>query len=1104
MKLKIFLLIFVSILLVGTVSADLLAIDNYVQFDGTKGKYGTIDVWDGNIFTADKHLSTMILNENTDTCLIDCYAEGEATLYQSGELMDDLFFENFKGDEVNIKDFKIYINSSYVYYYSVMDDKKINCSPSGNGTNSCLYENKIVNTTLEGWERYNYETLPIGNYKWKIVGKKDKYENVDWIPTSFGKDLTQWAWWNSVYLHRRNVTGLGNVSMPINGTEYMNLSNVSTIIYAFGENYSQTMAIYYNDSTNFAFANDTDQFWGVQTVPNRIISGALPSNLTFFLPMDVNRSGNFTDFANNLNVSLISQASSTLLIHNFTGSELWGGVELKGSEGAGGDAFLRYNVANQPFQGAKGTLMFLWQPRYGCGLGGVNFDPISTSGTSQYVLSSAGNGETRGTVKIGTTSVLSNTTCGWWTGGEWNWTTITWDTDTDVYKIYNGKILRQSSTTPATPSSVSQFYVGNFNGASGGDVMNFSHILGFNRTLTSQEINDTIDMFTSAQITESIVVVALGNTLSKPLNNSQTYIKNLGFEGSFTSTNANITNATLNIWYFNGTLLGQNTTAITGTSNTSNLTFTIPTKNNFTWNYQLCAINSTDTICQFAPSNFTFNRTLYNENSQTYNTSSVEGSLESFVINFTMDAGLQLSSTTLWYNNTAYTGFFSGTGSEKIAKANVTVPFTGNSYTYNLSWEIKTNDGDSLNSTVNNQTITTLTIDDCSGNNVTLYNFTSYDEKTQVILPSANSSAKLNLQLFDLSNNQLQTFNKSYTTSNTYRVCMNTNLSGGGAYKIDVEVEYTSDAYSTEFYNIQKDTLNSNDTYTNISLYLLNTASSQRFEIIYKDADFLPVSDALIQVQRKYIDEGVFKTVEIPLTDYSGTSLASLELNNVIYTFVVVKNGVVLGTFSDYRVVCDNPTLGDCKINLNSFSSSLEPSDFTQLDDISLTISYNETLREVSSTFSIPSGTTSTLLLNVTKYDALGTTSACYDTLTSSSGEMSCTIPSNFGNGTVIVVIEKDGSKIADGLISLEMKPSDLYGNSLVFLLLFLYLTLLGAGISDNPMITGVFLIIGVIIAIGLNLVDTGIGTGIKYGATMLWFIIAVVLISIKGAKRGI
>jgi len=84
--------------------------------------------------------------------------------------------------------------------------------------------------------------------------------------------------------------------------------------------------------------------------------------------------------------------------------------------------------------------------------------------------------------------------------------------------------------------------------------------------------------------------------------------------------------------------------------------------------------------------------------------------------------------------------------------------------------------------------------------------------------------------------------------------------------------------------------------------------------------------------------------------------------------------------------------------------------------------------------------------------------------------------------------------------LKMDQTNRDIFGTSVIFLTMFLFMTLIGVGISDNPMITGAFLLIGVMLSVGLNLVNTGAYYG--SGATILWVFIAIVMILIKGAKR--
>jgi len=62
-------------------------------------------------------------------------------------------------------------------------------------------------------------------------------------------------------------------------------------------------------------------------------------------------------------------------------------------------------------------------------------------------------------------------------------------------------------------------------------------------------------------------------------------------------------------------------------------------------------------------------------------------------------------------------------------------------------------------------------------------------------------------------------------------------------------------------------------------------------------------------------------------------------------------------------------------------------------------------------------------------------------------------------------------------------------------------LTLLGIGISDNPIISAVFLFVGVLLLFAMNLVsNTGF---IGATSTFLFLAIAIILIIIKAGRRS-
>ena len=226
---------FLTLFLTSMVSAfDWSGIDNYKEFI-QGGKYGTIEIWDSAttiLFQSeDKKLAEYKLIDNTDQCLIDCYTEGTATLYEDGKLFSDLNFKDRKGDSVYLKESKILLWTTEEYEVEINDYKEV-CEDSYNLKNDTTYKicsDELIGTHKEtreraSWKGYNYETLDAGNYKWRIEGKKNINQKVDWVGTSFGKELNEWAWWNNNWAKRKEITIEGGNSDLTNFTVFINVS----------------------------------------------------------------------------------------------------------------------------------------------------------------------------------------------------------------------------------------------------------------------------------------------------------------------------------------------------------------------------------------------------------------------------------------------------------------------------------------------------------------------------------------------------------------------------------------------------------------------------------------------------------------------------------------------------------------------------------------------------------------------------------------------------------------------------------------------------------------------------------------------------------------
>lgn len=556
------------------------------------------------------------------------------------------------------------------------------------------------------------------------------------------------------------------------------------------------------------------------------------------------------------------------------------------------------------------------------------------------------------------------------------------------------------------------------------------------------------------------------------------------------------TDAIVNVSLFlDGVLSSTNTSGINGT-----YIFNVSTIGN-PHSWMIDAYNSngqTNSSVQY------FSLDWIQQYAESHSTSALEGTTTSFYANFTTNSTSAISTATLIYNGTSYTGTVGSIGSGNYSSSvSILLPTVSADTNVTVYWNISQANGYYRLFQESNQTITNFGLDNCSTNTLMIFNMTLLDEDTQTKINAtgSNSSIKVNLYLYPNSSKIVPVLQYSslYNQTNPARVCISQAL-GTSSFVTDGQIEYTANNYADEFYNLQSYNLNaSSNPSQNISLFDLMTSRDQVFVISYKDTSFLPVANAIIQVGRLYVDQGISQTVEAPITDSNGETVANLVVNDVIYTFTVVKNGQTLGVFQNMLAKCQNPAISTCEIDLNSFSSTFPVTNFTVANDFNYTLTYDKTTRVVLSTFTIPSNSVSTVVLNVTTSDALET-QLCTQSVTTSSGSLACVVPSTFGNGTATAWLYRDGYLIAYGQVNFADSPTTTYNGIIIFLTAIMMLTLIGASVSDHAVLTAIFILVGLIMMFALNLVvHNGFFGGI---ASILWIVILVILLAVKGSNR--
>lgn len=629
----------------------------------------------------------------------------------------------------------------------------------------------------------------------------------------------------------------------------------------------------------------------------------------------------------------------------------------------------------------------------------------------------------------------------------------------------------------------------------------------WSRALTTSELIQLYANGTGFQYPFSTGTTTTSIKLVSPANATQFASTSVNLSTNYSMTGSDLgynwTNTTFLIWHENGTLF--NSTYVDLGNNINVTTSSIIAQEfsigNYTWNVYGCFGNSTFSNCSFSDGG---NRTIeflnYIINSVTYNSITTETFSESFVLNLSLRSGISLTSANFTYNGTTYSPDISSTSNIRVLTNNLEIPQVTTELNVSFYWTLVLSSG-TINTTIYNQTIQDLNIDDCSVNTHLILNYTIYDEDDRYMLNASyqNTSSDVYVKLSGDVSGTEYTYHAFNSLTNPVQICANETLIASQNYRLDSEIKFTANDYATEYHYIENYTLNSTFSPQNTSLYLLVSNRSQEFSITFKDNNLIPVNSALVYLTRQYLSLGQFLTIEISKTDADGKTISHFVLNDEVYTAYVYKDGVLLATFENVRAYCPNAATTECKINLNQKSSTTNPSSFLNYLGVIGTQSYNDTTKIYTFSFSTTSGSTKTINVSIYNYDPYLNTTICSEELTSSSGSISCTIPSTYYNSTILVNILVDGELYSQNIFQVSISRANDLDASRFILAFLLIVTIPLLAFTSGPM-TLIFFIVGLVIAGGLALIDWGGFIG-PFSA-FLWIVVAAIVLLVKASKR--
>lgn len=326
-------------------------------------------------------------------------------------------------------------------------------------------------------------------------------------------------------------------------------------------------------------------------------------------------------------------------------------------------------------------------------------------------------------------------------------------------------------------------------------------------------------------------------------------------------------------------------------------------------------ISANDTVGNYANSFRSWNYTIFDYGT-TYNLNANGGSSQTFTNNFTYDnTRFNVSSVTLHYNNTAYSGTLIGTTNNRLSNTTLTVPAVVGSANKNFFWSYLLTNASStiqINSTSLTQTIGQSYFVLC---NATITNrFLNISFKDESTLGIINATIPTSTFTFWEGSSNV---NASYTFINTtanldYEFCYS---SPSNTISVFPYVQYASSGYPQRVYNPSALTL-TNQT-TNLTLYLLSSSTGQYVTFQVVSAANQVLSGVAVTATRSIGGSDV--TVGYGTTGEDGTVTFWLD-PNFVHSYTFVKSGLpsVSSSFA--------PTQTSYTITMGSSTSSVNTS----------------------------------------------------------------------------------------------------------------------------------------------------------------------------------
>lgn len=351
-----------------------------------------------------------------------------------------------------------------------------------------------------------------------------------------------------------------------------------------------------------------------------------------------------------------------------------------------------------------------------------------------------------------------------------------------------------------------------------------------------------------------------------------------------------------------------------------------------------------------------------------------------------VSGNLVYNNTAYQFNKTFYTGSFN-------LSSSILMPVVDGAKVLPYYWNLTfTGEGRQYKVLFNDtHTVSDFDINDsCGAGTYKTFNMTFFNE--QVVSDKLVASAEYEISYWGGNKAYVKNFSNNLTSKNSYVLCIslqNVTLYG------DLTIKYNTTGGFTHYY-ILKNTSFTNET-TNGYLYnwITTTGVSTLLATLRDQSTFVPQANIIVQMQRKYVGEGVWRTVQMFETGTYGEAIFHILEETTDYRFLVSDSDNHLLRTTDSNIFYCSAGLCEKDLTFLPYTSSAA--------DVTLNIQhlyFNDT-NIINTTFDNPAGTTVNVQNLVIKLTGDGELILCNQTIQASSGTFSCNI--GVQTGTILV-----------------------------------------------------------------------------------------------------